>query len=198
MKKTLYAVSATLLVAFTTGCPGKDDKGDPDPPTLGTQVDRMGRPAISTATIATFESDSVVKGQRKDAYNAAAQSTWSSFTADMEVSLAILDAIDEDCGNQLLYSTAAGYALAGVLADDRLWINSVGTGAESGQAYLAVEANATAVLPNDLYGGRTLTMDIAATSYSVLALGAISGADDGVTADDAAQSNTAFPFVAAP
>lgn len=200
MKKTLlYAISATLLVAFTTGCPAKDDKGDPDPPTLGAQVDRMGRPAIATAAIATFESDTTVKGQEKDAYNAAAQSTWASFAAEMAENLAILDSIDEVCGNQLLYSTAGGYGLAGVLADDRLWVNSTGTGSEDGQVYLAVEANAVNIIPNTLSGGRNLTMDIAETSYSVLALGAVAGADDGIAPpDDAAQSNTTFPFVAAP
>lgn len=197
MKKILYAVSATFLVALTTGCP-EEKKGDPKPPTLGTQVDRMGRPAISTATVATFESDPVVKGAAKDAYNAAGPATWSSFAAGMAGNLAVLDAIDEDCGNQLLYTSAGGYGLAPVLADDRLWVNSVGIGAPDGQAYLAVEANAVGVLTNDLSGGRTLTMDIAATSYSVLALGAISGADDGVAADSVTQSNTAFPFVAAP
>lgn len=200
MKKCLYAVTAGLLMAFTTGCPEKDDaKGDPDPPVLGTQVDRMGRPAISTATIATFEADTTVKGDEKDAYNAAGQSTWSSFATEIAANLAVLDAIDEECGNQLLYTTGGGYGLAGVLADDRLWLNSVGSGAEDDQAYLAVEANATGVLANDLYGGRTLTMDVVATSYSVLALGALTGADDGIPPpDDAEQSNTVFPFVAAP
>lgn len=199
MKKNLFAVSAFLLAVLVAGCPGKDDdKKDPSPPTLGTQIDRMGRPAISTATIATFEADPTAKGAAKDAYNAAAPAMWATFTTSIAASLAVLDSIDEDCGNQLLFTTAGGYALAGVLADDRLWINSVGTCTEGGQAYLAVEANATGVLTNDLCGGRTLSMDIAETSYSVLALGAIEGADDGVAADDATHSLTAFPFVAAP
>lgn len=199
MKRILFAMSATLLVAFTTGCPENKKEGNPAPPALGTQIDRSGRPAISTATIATFEADSGTKGARKDAYNAAGPAGWSDFVPDIAGTIAILDSLDETCGNQLLFDTTNGYgSLATVLSDDRIWINAGGTCTEDIQAYLAVEANATGALANDLCGGRTPTMDIAATSYSVLSGVGISGVDDGVAGDDATQSNTTFPFIAAP
>ncbi len=83
-----------------------------------------------------------------------------------------------------------------MLADDKLWVNSAS--ATCGQ-YLAVEANATGVVVNTDCGGRTLTYDVIDTSYSVLALGALSGVGDDIGSDtDGPQSNTAFPFLLAP
>jgi hypothetical protein len=63
----------------------------------GVQIDRAGRPAISTALVGTFDGDSTAAGNRKDEYNAAAdRSTWQSFGVDIQASLAILDALDSE------------------------------------------------------------------------------------------------------
>jgi hypothetical protein len=102
--------------------------------------------------------------------------------------------LDTVCGNQLLAgpnAVAGRYdALAGVLADDRLFVNtSVGTCAE----YLAVERGVAADC-----GGRTLFYDVIDTTYSALAIGMASGVVDGVDTDEEAHSGDVFPFLAAP
>jgi len=160
----------------------------------------MGRAAISTALIETFNGDSTVKGASKDDYNAAGQSQWASFAPQMEGSLAILDALDATCGNQLLAddTNADGRyaALAGILADDQLYVNS-----DSGECgvYLGLEAEVVGAVGagEGKCGGRTLEDDVIERSYSVLAAGVLAGVDDTITADDCTHSAT-FPFLCSP
>ncbi|MEA2747698.1 MAG: hypothetical protein QOI41_1841, partial [Myxococcales bacterium] len=77
---------------------------NPAPPTLGAQIDRLGRPAINTALTATFETDAGVKGAKKDAYNQDnAQAGWNpKYIPEQAGNLAIFDALDAVCGNQFL------------------------------------------------------------------------------------------------
>jgi hypothetical protein len=84
-----------------------------------------------------------------------------------------------------------------VLADDQLYVNTASTTCTQ---YLAVEANAVNVVPNSDCGGRALTYDVIDTSFSVLAVGALTGVGDDISSDSDGniQSNTAFPFLAAP
>lgn len=175
-------------------------RGRDNPPTIGTQIDRNGRPAISTATVSTFTPDEN-RAMRRGAYTSAAPATWSSFEAEIAATIAILDSLDTVCGNQLLAGaevTEDRYAaLAGVLADDRLWVNAA-SGNNSGNLYLGVEAEALGVLEDGGAGGRRPTDDVVERSYSVLAAGALTGVDDTITADEAGASNTAFPFLGAP
>lgn len=163
-------------------------------PQLGTQVERMGRPAINTAANHTFDPNEDTKGAAKDAYNQARQDQWPSFVAEVADNLGILDSLDATCGNQLLAGpmpTADRYdALAGVLADDRLWLNLDGTTCDQ---YLAVEAG----LADDC-GGRGLRYDVVEVSYSVLAAGALAGVDDTITADPTKTSAVMFPYLAEP
>lgn len=178
-------------------------RGANNPPTLGAQIDRMGRPAVSTATIATFTADATTKGARKDAYNQAAIATWATFIPDMRASLAILDALDGTCGNQLAadaMSLPRYTFLATVLSDDRLYVNS---GSGKCGIYLGLEAEiVNPSLPAELKGscgGRTPTDDVIDRSYSVLAAGLLTGVDDTITSDaEATHSLTTFPFLAAP
>jgi hypothetical protein len=190
--------AALLATVGLAGC-GSDD--NPAPPTLGAQIDRMGRAGVNTAVTDPFNPNSTTKGAAQDGYNAAANPTqWaSSFTSRFAGNLAILDALDTVCGNQLLAgptATAGRYnTLAGVLADDQLYVN---TNSGTCSIYLAVEANAVGVTNNDC-GGRTPTVDTIDRTYSVLAAGALSGVTDGVDRDaDATQGTTSFPFLAAP
>jgi hypothetical protein len=244
MMKTLTTLllSASLL-AFgcgdDTGTPAADAANPtpdatvtPQMPALGgTQIDRAGRPAISTALQATFDGNETTRNAAKDAYNRdASVSGWgaayaggppatpgtgtpgSGFTG----SLGIYDGLDTDCGNQLAFDLAGantGYVgLAGVLADDRLYVNSDPTidgtsGSGCNVGYLAVEANATALVPNDDCGGRLLRNDVIDISYNVLAAGQVPGitcqigtdcpVTDGVDANDVA-FRTTFPYLAAP
>ncbi len=169
-------------------------------PTLGAQIDRMGRPAINTAGNAAFEADPEKADTSKAAYNTSADpSKWKDFLPEIQKNLAILDSLDANCGNQLAADKtkmdASRYApLAGVLADDRLYVNAAGTACG---AYLGVEANALGVLPNMDCGGRTLAYDVIETSYSVLAAGVLTGVDDTIKISEAAKGTT-FPYLAAP
>lgn len=168
------------------------------PPALAAQIDRAGRAAISTATIETFQTDARIVATEKDAYNAASPDAWADYIPQMMASLAILDALDATCGNQLLADAGdQRYAfLAGVLSDDRLWVNS-----DSGTCgvYLGVEAEAIGAVPEGAggCGGRSPADDVIERSYSVLAAGILDGIDDGVTEDDGAVTDS-FPFLGAP
>jgi hypothetical protein len=185
----------------------------PAMPTLGTtQIDRMGRPAINTATDDTFlvpngasfkPSDDATRAAAEDTYNGAKDSSqWATlFTPTMALNLGVLDALDGNCENQLAScgndQQADGKcytALAGVLADDKLWVKTTNT---SCGVYLAVEADALGVIVNGDCGGRRPVDDVIQTTYSVVALGAVSGFDDGITPPQGLHPDT-FPFMAAP
>jgi hypothetical protein len=174
---------------------GAGDGGVPAKPALGAQVDRVGRAAVSTALIHTFDSDATAKGAAKDAYNAASMpSQWPAmFKAEIAKNLAIYDSLDRTCGNQLLAgaTAAAGRydALAGVLADDQIYVN---TATGTCTQYFGVELG----MAGDC-GGRAPTYDVIDVTYSAVAIGMVSGVTDGVPMDDGTQSNTTFPFLAA-
>jgi hypothetical protein len=171
----------------------------PTPPVLGKQIDRFGRPAINTALNHSFDKDPMAAGKAKDAYNAEADaSMWATLAAPQFAgNLAILDGLDTKCGNQIAAGptpTAGRYAaLAGVLADDRVWLNTAATACTT---YLAVEADFLGNANMDC-GGRKLDYDVIDASYSALAAGAFSGVGDGIAAD-ADTKGTAFPYLTAP
>lgn len=190
---------STTTTSTTTGAGGTGGGGFPAKPALGAEIDRMGRPAISTATVDTFDADMAKKDANKDKYNSEGDpSKWKSFQPLVEPSIAILDGLDTTCGNQLLAgpsATPGRYStLASVLVDDRLWVK---TDATTCTTYLAVEANATGVVPNMDCGGRKLDYDVVDESYSLLATGQLSGVTDGVPAD-ADTKGTEFPYLASP
>jgi len=188
------------------------EAGVDGPPALGMQIDRMGRPGVNTALTDPFGiAPGMSKDQVKDAYNAASDpATWSQFSTEIARNLAVLDALNststtEGCGSQFAIGTATDggtanrySALAGVLADDRLYLNTkVGdAGTLSCTQYLAVEGNATTLVPNGDCGGRTPTYDVIDTTYSVLAAGTLTGVSDGVPTDG--KTTSTFPFLAAP
>ncbi len=172
---------------------------NPSPPALGTQIDRMGRPAANTAANNTFNVDAGGAGMAKDAYNAANDPTkWqASFLAEIGKNLGIYDGLDTVCGNQALAgmtAVAGRYnGLAGALADDRLYLNTAGTACTT---YLGVELNATGLSKNMDCGGRGLAYDVIDTTYNVVA-GTPSGLTDGINADPAKTGGKTFPYLAA-
>jgi hypothetical protein len=201
--------------------PGADTgTKNPAPPTLGAQIDRMGRPAINTALTGTFDPNPTTKGAKKDAYNQdTAASGWNpKYIPEQAANLAVFDGLDTKCGNQFLAQdagTAAGPntavygALAGITADDRLWLN---TAATTCNQYLGVEATFAAThgllpaglaMPNDC-GGRSLAFDVIDITYSIVATGttglpnAVGTVSDGVDADPIKTAATAFPYLAPP
>ncbi len=215
MKRMLLLL---VCAAPLLGC-GDDTNGSMDmataanpPPRLGAQIDRMGRPAVNTAltdpfgTVAGSSTDAV-----KDAYNAESNpALWASkFKTDIETNLAILDAADTVCGNSVGVmgdGVDAGNRydfIAGVLADDELYVNSA-----SGTCglYLAVEANALGLsaAAGDC-GGRTPLEDVIDESYTLLTAGVAAylanpkAVTDGIDGDaDHPPSATDFPFLGAP
>lgn len=169
-------------------------------PNLGTQIDRMGRPAINTAANKTFEPDMTAADMGKDGWNANSNpATWAMYIPEIQANLAILDSLDTVCGNQLAADMSKNdpsrYAmLAGVLADDRLYVNVDGAMCTT---YLGVEANALGVTNSDC-GGRTLVYDVIDASYTALATGALDGSvGDNVPITPAAQGTT-FPYLIDP
>lgn len=174
------------------------------PPMIGPQIDRFGRPAINTALTKPFSPNAADKDMAKDAYNKDAnEAAWTTTnSAEFATSLAILDSLDTDCGNQALAApppiTPTRYAgLAGALANDRLWVNTAGAACTQ---YLAVEAAAALMAGTEAdCGGRTLKYDVIDVSYSVLAAGNLTEAvTDGVEAVPAEVGGEVFPYLAAP
>lgn len=204
----LLGAFALSLVACS-GDENQNNNNNPPPPKPAlktTQIDRMGRAGVNTALTDPFDVPSTVGGmtedQAKDAYNALADSsTWAGqFKSQIAFNLAILDSLDQNCGNQLLAgasATAGRYdTLAGALADDRLYVRTDKT---SCTVYLAAEANATGVIPNDDCGGRTPLYNTIDVTYSLLAIGAPSGVTNGFTQDAEQKANaTTFPFLGSP
>jgi hypothetical protein len=199
---TATATGGSTTTTTTTGTGGGDGGTVPAPPTLGTQIDRIGRPAVNTALNHAFDPTTSTSGPAKDAYNANSDpTTWAAgYVPEFEKNLAIVDALDGTCGNQLGHlapTTAApnGYAtLAGALADDRLYLNTAGT---TDAQYLAVEVNALGVKANTDQGGRALGFVVLDTTYSALAAGMFSGVSNGITTNNVSFSTT-FPYEAAP
>ena len=95
------------------------------------QLDRAARPLTGNALLGTLASDEV-SDQLKEDYNAATPATSGRFVAEIQKDLGLYDAFDGQCGNQLLADPKAApskryLALATLLADDRLWVNSAST-----------------------------------------------------------------------
>jgi hypothetical protein len=197
--------------------------GIPAPPEPGAQIDRMGRPAINTALVGTFvleeaapnmvvPSDNTSRGMLQDAYNAdGMENGWAANTPMFAANLAILDALDSGagpgtgCGNQPGVPKDCDGALecygtvAGVLANDRIFVNTAGTGcsaaASASDSYLAVEFF---TLGNEAFenacGGRRPIDDVIAVTYSTVAGIPF---DDMITAPAATHPET-FPYLANP
>lgn len=187
------------------GSSGTDAPSIPPKPTLGAQIDRMGRPGVNTALQQTFTPDGT-RSPAQDEYNKDNdKANWvTKYRANFAGSLAIYDGVDTQCGNQAFASADAGAdgavekygTLASVLADDRLWLD---TGAAAcGDVYLAVELNATGAVTNTDCGGRTLKADVIATTYTALASTLASPVDDKIGRVEAKTNGTTFPYLSAP
>ena len=206
MQRTMYIVAIMLCTTVgLTGCGSDDD--NPPPPSVGAvQIDRMGRAGVNTALTNPFYRESVASedSQHKlivDDFNAASDpSQWvARFSSLIASNLAILDSLDRVCGNQVLAGPApvpGRYkTLADILADDQLYVN---TASGTCNQYLAVEANAIGIVNTDC-GGRTPLENTIDITYSVVAVGALTGVTNGITSDaDGTASLTAFPFLDRP
>ena len=205
-RRSTPTLGVTLLLGLGLSALGCGGDGGPAPlgadarPALGAQIDRAGRPAISTALVATFASTLQERNEARDRYNQASPATWPSFAPEVTTSLGILDALNGVCGDQLLAeaSGADRYdALADILLDDRLYVN---TASGTCGVYLGLEGEVVGALTAGMggCGGRTPNEDVVERSFSVLAAGALTGIDDLVTGDARDHSATEFPFLAGP
>jgi hypothetical protein len=121
MKKTIYLFALAGLTLAACGdntkatadgngsnmTDGSGSNTPPPPPTLGPQIDRMGRPAINTALNNTFNPDGSAAGSAKDAYNQdGSVGTWQqTWIPKFAPNLAIIDSVDTGvCGNGLCES----------------------------------------------------------------------------------------------
>lgn len=214
---------------FCSNCPAV--------PTLGAQIDRMGRPAINTALNHGFD-PTAAAGSAKEAYNEdEATGSWQqTYVPKFIVNLPLIDVLDtgltctfgmctpktvstpgDGCGNQVLYDGGQGttpapnsyVALAGILADDQLYLDTTVGVCDvpmSHQNYLGVEFNVVTGAANQVCGGRAPTNDVIDTSYSVLAVGIDGFKQDGLftpaftdgVGPHADVSNDTFPFLGTP
>ena len=165
------------------------------------QLDRMGRPLTGNALLAPLAPDGV-SDALKEQYNAAAPSDWGRLVPAIQETLGLYDSFDGVCGNQLLadrsVDPAMRYnAMAKLLADDRLWIDST---AKTCEQFFAVELAHLAGRAEyrDDCGGRTPNQDAVDVYRSLLATGATTGVDDGVDRDERVHSTSVFPFLAPP
>jgi hypothetical protein len=131
MKTILLAAAALVATAcgddnkqpdapVSIDSPPVDAPNVPPQPHLGTQIDRMGRPAINTALNHAFDTNATTRTAAKDTYNAdPSPNNWTMYTPDFAKSLAVLDALDQGllpstmttgnaCGNQVLYNNMPG------------------------------------------------------------------------------------------
>jgi len=167
----------------------------PGVPALSSLIDRMGRPAVNTALSNPFdvyplpvgqgESSDITKNRYNHDGNAAG---WvAAWTPAISLNLALLDGLDNVCTNQFAYNTPAGTnygTLAGVLADDRLLVNTTKTTCTQ---YLGVETQSATDC-----GGRTLSEDVIDVTYSAIGIGALTGVSDGIAQTNVPTAN--FPF----
>jgi Domain of unknown function (DUF4331) len=165
------------------------------------QIDRAARPLTGNALLGTLATNEI-SDQMKEDYNAATPRTAGRFAPEIQKALGLYDAFDGRCGNQLLSQSdvpaAKRYeALAKVLADDRLWVNTESTvctrlfavelAGLAGQTDAAIDC-----------GGRAPLYSAANVYRSLLVDGTTTSVNDGLDRDEKQHSETEFPFLAAP
>jgi hypothetical protein len=167
----------------------------------GRQLNRAARPLTANALLGRIAAETV-SNRLKEEYNAATPATSARFIPEIEKALELYDGFDGQCGNQLLANPKAPpatryRALATLLADDRIWVNSDSTVCTQLFAVELASLAGQSTLANDC-GGRTPLYSAANVYRSLLVNGTAVGADDGLEHDEREHSATVFPFLAAP
>ena len=196
--------SSSIVISVDLGIVSKGGKllavwGTTSAP--GRQLDRAARPLTGNALLGTIAPDDL-SDRLKEEYNAATPATSGQFIPEIEKGLALYDGFDGKCGNQLLANPKAPpskryHALATLLADDRLWVNSASTVCTQLFAVELANLAGQKELNNDC-GGRTPNYDASNVYRSLLVDGTSASVDDGVHHDDHEHSAAVFPFLAAP
>ena len=185
-------------VVADTDVTSDTDVAAPAKPLLGAQIDRVGRPGVSTILVDAFN-EGVMADLTRDNYNRdAATSSWaSSWSEKIRTSAAIWDAMDTICGNSAGASGAPASAstyngTAALFADDQLYVDAGGTGCTQ---YMAVELASLGQFSDGSCGGRIPAYDTTDVTLSLLILGSESGLVDGVSLSAGSET---FPFLADP
>ncbi len=220
-KKILFALVAGGATACGSGSttPSTPDMQAPmfsTPPTLGMQLDRMGRAGVNTALTDPFYTSKTDHNAKLDAYNQASRSTWQSFAPQFAAALGVYDGLDGICDNQPLASPTAATrgsddggasgeygTLASILADDQLLLDTTVATCDPSKNYLAVEIAVITKGTPASCGGRTPLDNAIDVTYAALSGGLLSSVPvvTGVTADaDTANAATlpTLPFLGAP
>jgi hypothetical protein len=193
-----------LISAWSLGCLFQRvglERARPAPPILGRQIERTGRTLTGNALLGLL-APAEVGSQLKEDYNRASPERWPRFAGELARGLGLYDGFDGRRGNQWLASRSGVAehryrALAELLADDRIWVNSASpTCTRMFAVEFAVLANALAAL--DDCGGRTPNYDAVDIFRSLLVDGTRTNVGDGVARDDRTHSTTEFPFLAPP
>lgn len=177
----------------------------PVPSTSGTLMDRMGRAGVNTVLTNPFDAytpqgagTAELSDATKDRYNRdGSVKAWpTAWAPAIQSTLAILDGLDNTCGNQLAANqSGARYSfLASTLSYDVVYVDTSKTMCSQ---YLGVELAAARQSATTDCGGRTLSMDVIDTTFNAL----IAGTPTGSYGDSIAQNATPtanFPFFAAP
>jgi hypothetical protein len=169
--------------------------------TADKQLNRVGRPLTKNALLGLFAADEV-GDQLKEQYNAETPATSARFIPEIQKGLALYDGLDGECGNQLLANPEAApamryQALATLLADDRLWVNSASSVCTQLFAVELASVAGQSTLRGDC-GGRSPNYNASNVWRSLLVKGTTVGVDDGLDHDEREHSVTVFPFLAAP
>jgi hypothetical protein len=171
--------------------------------TTDRQLDRLGRPLTKNSLLGLTHTEKAgIDDEMKERWNRLTPQTSREFIAELQTSLGFYDGLDGKCGNQWLadmkLDTPVRYqALATLLDDDRLWVNSA-----SGRCtqLFAVELSSVGGrtdLDGDC-GGRAPIYNASNVWRSLLVNGATTGTDDGLDHDEHRPSSTEFPFLAPP
>lgn len=161
------------------------------------RIDRAGRVLTGNALLGTLDGEEA-SDRLKERYNAVAPKDGGEFVAEIEKGLALYDAFDGRCGNSLLAAAepARRYrALARLLADDRLWIDSRRRRCERPFAVELAQAAGRRGERRDC-GGRTPLQAAINVYRSLLVDARTDSVGDGLERDEKTPSVSRFPFLA--
>ncbi|SDY54992.1 hypothetical protein SAMN04487939_103132 [Lysobacter sp. yr284] len=161
------------------------------------RIDRAGRVLTGNALLGTLDGEEA-SDRLKERYNAGAPADGAEFAPQIERGLALYDAFDGRCGNALLAASepARRYrALARLLADDRLWVDSRRRRCQRPFAVELAQAAGRRADRGDC-GGRTPLQAAINVYRSLLVDASVDGVSDGLQRDEKTPSVDRFPFLA--
>lgn len=169
----------------------------PPRPELGLQLDRVGRPFVTSLLLEGLTADPQ-RASLSAAWNEEDDPLlWDRFAPELEVTLNLLDGLDGTCGELTTPLRFGRFdRQVELLADDRLFVDTrVGTCEQP----LAVESETLGLTPVFDCGGRTPAVDAVDAMLSLFTSGGRTTVSDGIDEDpDGPASTLIFPFLRPP